>query len=86
MQAQEGGETVLKPEDDDAEPVSGNWIEAKPETLDGMFERVTRPYYYMSMLHFVPGWRCRACGWTVETEGLPPGHDCPSRTDSRVTQ
>ncbi len=24
-----------------------------------------------------PGWECRACGWRIGGEGLPPAHWCP---------
>ena len=38
---------------------------------------------FPSGTHGVPGWKCKACGWTVGTVGLPPPHDCPRPTDSQ---
>lgn len=28
--------------------------------------------------HSVPGWKCKACGWTVGCSGEPPPHECPT--------
>ena len=25
----------------------------------------------------VPGWICKACGWRIGAQGLPPAHECP---------
>lgn len=54
-------------------------VKVTKETIDDVFEGVmidvkdpfVGPYS-------VPGWRCRACGWTVGSEDLPPSHECPA--------
>lgn len=52
------------------------WIEPDRESIDALFEGVLIPVHDIGGDYSVPGWRCRACGWTVGAQGLPGGHEC----------
>lgn len=44
------------------------------EHFEGIMIPLTDPF---EDKHWVPGWKCRHCGWRVGTCGLPRAHDCP---------
>lgn len=52
-------------------------VEASRHTVGDLFEGVMIPVYEGA----VPGWRCRACGWTIGTRGVPPVHACPGEAE-----
>ena len=56
----------------------GNWNYVKPDAgnIDELFEGVMIPGGADKPSGY-PGWRCRGCGWTVGSIGLPPTHNCP---------
>lgn len=54
------------------------------ENVDSLFEGILIRVVDPEVTHNVPGWRCRSCGWTVGTMGLPPWHQC--RTSETVVQ
>lgn len=42
------------------------------ELFDGVLVTIDEIFYKASK----PGWKCRKCGWTCVTQGLPWRHDC----------
>lgn len=51
-------------------------IRVTTETVAQYFDGVMITCHDPEGKHTVPGWRCRACGWTIGTLGLPPAHEC----------
>jgi len=49
---------------------------ATSDNIDELFEGVMIAVSDFGRLYSVPGWRCKTCGWTIGSEGLPPSHDC----------
>lgn len=63
--------------------VAERTVRVTEETLADHFEGVMIPVRdWDGSTHSVPGWRCKACGWTVGTSGLPPAHTCPPMTEA----
>jgi hypothetical protein len=49
-------------------------VTATHENVDDLFEcHVLKVHEQFGR---VTGWTCRACGWSVGAQGLPPSHDC----------
>ena len=54
-------------------------VTATSENVDGLFEGVMLAVSDIGCDSYsVPGWRCRRCGWTIGSQGLPPSHECPA--------
>jgi hypothetical protein len=53
-------------------------IEANDVNVDALFEGVMIPVDDGFDRYWLPGWKCRMCGWRVGSRDLPPWHDCPS--------
>jgi hypothetical protein len=59
-------------------------IIATTENVDQLFEGVMIPREhteepYTNAIYTrqpTPGWKCKACGWTIGSEALPPSHYC----------
>ena len=51
----------------------------------GYFDGVLLKAHDPEVTHDVPGWRCRACGWQIGCEDLPPSHLCPDDGDEQRT-
>lgn len=47
------------------------------DELDKYFEGVVFPVEDIAGRYFVPGWKCKECGWTIGTINYPPRHSCP---------
>ena len=53
-------------------------IVATEENLRDLFEGVTIEFEpFWDEKGSCPGWECKACGWRVGAQGLPPAHYCP---------
>lgn len=52
-------------------------VEATESNIDELFHGVMIDVEDIGGKYSVPGWKCRACGWTVGSQGLPPWHNCP---------
>ena len=49
-----------------------NW-----DDIDKSFEGIMIDVEDIVGKYFVPGWKCKVCGWKVGTKRLPPSHTCP---------
>lgn len=52
-------------------------VVATRANIDELFEGVMIPVQEPGYEARKPGWKCRACGFTVGSIGLPPAHICP---------
>ena len=49
---------------------------ATSENIDQLFDGVLIHCEDIGGKYEVPGWKCKACGWTIGSVGLPPPHIC----------
>ncbi len=49
--------------------------------IDKLFEGIMIPSTDKPSGH--PGWKCKECGWTIGSIGLPPSHICPDDGDKQ---
>lgn len=62
-------------------------ITATSENVGDLFDGVMLTVDdFPSGKQHIPGWRCKACGWTCGTVGLPFPHECTADQPSDIKE
>lgn len=60
-------------------------ISVDRRTVADYFDGVMVKVYDPEIVHPVPGWKCKVCGWQIGCKGLPPAHLCPDDGNEQNT-